>query len=133
MGWSFTTIPFSTLDGAVIHKVTGLERGNDEVFFHTSIGVFKMYHSQDCCESVSIEDVVGSVDDLQNATVVFAREDDGEVDGDEHDHYESCTWTFYNIQTDKGHVQIRWLGTSNGYYSESVYFVKVSEDGSYGY
>ena len=38
----------------------------------------------------------------------------------------SVTWTFYEIATNKGRITLRWCGTSNGYYSESVDFVKVN-------
>jgi len=86
-----------------------------------------MYHSQDCCESVYLEDVCGDINDLLNSTILKASEDtnhndDPPAEGSD----ESYTWTFYNIATFNGHVTFRWFGSSNGYYSESVDFVKTN-------
>lgn len=87
-------------------------------------------HSQDCCESVWVDDIVGDLSDLEETPILKASEDTNCDDLREEDVTsgytpESFTWTFYNFSTIKGHVTIRWYGTSNGYYSESVSLVKI--------
>ncbi len=78
---------------------------------------FVFYHEQDCCEQVQIVDIIGDLSDLENAPLVEAEEvtESGESEEDE-----SYTWTFYKFRTAKGSVTVRWYGTSNGYYSETV-------------
>lgn len=121
-----TTI--NELIGKVINKITGMDSGSGEVRFLCSDGSeYLMYHAQDCCESVSINDVEGDVSDLIGSPIVLAEEvnsDDYPAPQDEY--LESYTWTFYRIATDKGFVVLRWFGESNGYYSESVDFAKVT-------
>lgn len=82
---------------------------------------FLFYHCQDCCETVSIEDICGDVDDLVGSPLLTAEEvSSDEFAADAPEHYESYTWTFYRFATAKGSVTVRWLGESNGYYSEGV-------------
>lgn len=98
----------------------------DEMLFTTFTGEqYKLYHEQDCCENVSINEIIGDLADLINVPLLMAEEvsnSDATVLTNE----ESCTWTFYKFATVKGYVTVRWLGTSNGYYSESVQFAKVT-------
>ena len=96
--------------------------GGYEMLFETAEGErFMFAHSQDCCESVDINDIVGDLQDLVGEPLLLAEEVQGvtPVDFNEMDH-ESVTWTFYKFATRKGYVDVRWLGESNGYYSEGV-------------
>ena len=104
--------------GKVFTSVT--ETGDTMVFENTT-DRYVFFHSQDCCESVSINDVVGDLSDLEGEPLLMADEVDGESPvGFEDEYHESVTWTFYKFATRKGYVDVRWLGESNGYYSESV-------------
>lgn len=107
-------IHFSDLEGETFNKI---EEKEDEILFHTEAGqTIRMYHEQDCCESVTVEDICGDLQDLLNSPIVWADESENADDSAE----ESATWTFYRIGTNQGSVTIRWYGESNGYYSESV-------------
>ncbi len=103
--------------------ITRYEKTDDELSFYTFDGIrYRFFHSQDCCESVTIEDVIGDLDDLVGSPLTLAEET---TDGQEAlpargYEPESCTWTFYKFATVKGYVTVRWFGESNGYYSESV-------------
>ena len=120
-------VDFSSIVGQVFVDIRGLSSESAEVKFICADGtVYEMYHEQDCCEYVSIEDVCGSVQDLIGEPIVFADESRSDCTTSA----ESGTWTFYKLATRKGWVDIRWLGESNGYYSESVSFYRVTPESS---
>ena len=56
-------VEFSELKGKTLSKIENND--NDELIFHCETGEkYKLYHSQDCCENVSIEDINGDLEDL---------------------------------------------------------------------
>lgn len=116
--WNYEDV--NVLLGKVLTKVENVD--NEELIFHTSTGEsYRMYHEQDCCESVYIEDIVGELNDLVGFPITMAEE----VSESDPHASESGTWTFYKFATTSGYVTIRWYGYSNGYYSESVSFKKL--------
>lgn len=82
----------------------------------TNGAVLKMHHHQSCCEAVWIEDINGDLNDLLLTPLnVFEERTQADPKAEE-----SATWTFYTLRTIKGSIDIRWYGTSNGYYSETA-------------
>jgi hypothetical protein len=105
----------------------------ENIYFHVDNGeIYRMYHDRDCCETVEIVDICGDLKDLVGDFILMAEMVQSKEEEFQHkkpkdyDDYidESFTWTFYKFATIKGYVTIRWLGQSNGYYSETVDFVK---------
>lgn len=118
---------FRDLIGKTLVAVRGATVGSDSVEFDTADGAtFALFHIQDCCESVEVVEVHGDPADLAGAVVALAQEaSNSEIDPPQY--AESFTWTFYRLATDKGPLVLRWLGRSNGYYSERVEFRCVKE------
>jgi hypothetical protein len=105
--------------------------GEDRMVMQASDGsVYALYHSPDCCESVDIESIVGDLNDLIGEPLLMAEEvthENVNPEGVKTPEYsdESFTWTFYKFATRKGYVDVRWYGSSNGYYSENVAFAQL--------
>jgi hypothetical protein len=84
---------------------------------------YRAYHMQDCCERVEIVSIHGDISNILGQKITLAeciidrenRPKNVNVD-------DSFTITTHIIGTQQGQLVINWLGTSNGYYSESVYF-----------
>jgi len=113
--------------GELVGKIfTDVTANDDTMSFESDTNHYRFYHEQDCCESVYIHDIEGDLSDLIGTPILSAEEvmshdPFGDVDYQD----ESHTWTFYKFATINGYVTVRWLGESNGYYSESVTFSKV--------
>jgi hypothetical protein len=120
----------SVLLGQTLSKVEQVD--NNELHFTTTEGKrYRMLHHSDCCESVSIEDICGDLQDLVGSPILQSEESTNQDDPPDFkapEYRESWTWTFYRFATMKGQVVIRWYGESNGYYSESVDFEEITND-----
>jgi hypothetical protein len=120
-------VNFFELKGQIIKEITGLEKNSPEVNIVTNQTTYKLYHHQDCCESVFVENVIGDEKDILNEEIIFAEEDAGANDPDWYDeHYnDSHTWTKYVLKTESASLEFWFLGESNGYYNESVSIKKI--------
>ena len=119
---------FEDLLGKTLVSIKNLD--NEELIFTLDNGEqYKLYHEQDCCECVTIEDINGFLDDLIGAPLLMAEEvsniDENPEGVEVPEYQDSFTWTFYKLATINGYVTIRWYGESNGYYSESVDYCRI--------
>lgn len=111
---------FSQMLGKVFHTVRS---NGDELVFIGDEGSYHFMHHQDCCESVYIDDITGDLNDLVGSPLLIAEEVNGKIpDVFDESLYEATQWTFYKFATINGYVDVRWFGTSNGYYSTAVDF-----------
>jgi hypothetical protein len=102
-----------------IKELNGFEEGSNNVIivFHDGTSI-EQYHEQDCCENVYLAQVDGDPKKHIGATILDLQEKESNASDDVSDN--SGTWTFYTMKTSAGYLDWRWLGESNGYYSERV-------------
>jgi hypothetical protein len=126
--WKYCNV--SEMLGVVMSNVYKFDYdSNDAIAFEAVDGrEWRMYHPQGCCESVHIESIAGDLADLVGSPLTMSEEAESPVPADHQVDPESETWTFYRFATVRGYVNVRWYGTSNGYYSESVSFALVQEE-----
>ena len=110
-----SAIPLEQLQGMTITAVVYDEQ-NESLLVHLNTHVLEMIHHQDCCETVYLADVVGSFEDLIGYPLLEVSESIVSIPTE----YESATASYYNFKTVKASVQLRWVGESNGYYSETI-------------
>lgn len=120
-------VNISELQGLTITKMDQSGLKGSLLYIETAEGRnFRFMHYQDCCESVTLEDVDGDFEDVMYSPVLLAEEVEGNLPQDFNEsECWSYTWTFYKIRTNQGSITLRFFGESNGYYSESVNFEEV--------
>lgn len=114
------SISVESLVGITIKEIRYNDYNESIEFTTTEDRSFRMLHDQSCCENVYVESIVGDLADLVGEPLLLAEEVSSDDTPPLSDTTESYTWTFYKFATRKGYVDIRWYGSSNGYYSEGV-------------
>lgn len=122
----------TSFEKLVGHTITDVKIAFDNSVLYLELAngeKHQMFHRQDCCESVYLEDVVGAWYDIKGHEILLAEVvtyDDKnpievaateEANGYQDNRYR---WTFYKLATNRGRVTLRWYGESNGYYSVEV-------------
>jgi hypothetical protein len=117
---------FDNLIGETIIDLV-VDTANKEVQLHLLCGrSFKLYHNQDCCEEFSVEGIDGGIEGILNSPLLLAEHVSihKEVDG-----YGSETSHWYKLGMIKDTITLRFIGSSNGYYSEAVDFIEIDTEG----
>ena len=100
----------------VNERIAAVDLDGSDMLLTTATGrQIRIYHVQDCCEDVVFHDgdwrsVRGRV--VKDVTVQHEPDDDPS--------FESATWSVVTFELDEGAEVLRWHGSSNGYYSETV-------------
>jgi len=110
--------PFSDLVGHTLTSITHEKehalrfRGETLVFQSKTAKWTQNFHADENDLDIYIESIVGDFKDLLETPILVAEECTGSC--------EEGTYTFYKLATVRGWVDIRWVGESNGYYSETM-------------
>ena len=110
------SIDISDLKGMTITAVI-YNTDDESLWIHLNTHVLQMTHFQDCCETVHLADVVGNFEDLIGYPLLEVSESIVDITSA---NAESSTASYYNFKTLKSTVQLRWVGESNGCYSETI-------------
>lgn len=112
--------PFSDLLDKILISVEANLLAHEVVFTCQDNTIYKLYHGQDCCEEVRLEDVTGDINDLLNSPIKMA-----EVVSSQDDEQNFICWSFYKLATEKGYVTFRWMSDENSNYSTEVSFARL--------
>jgi len=112
-------VKFSSLKGKVLGKIkfSDLDYSGRPtlVEFETDRGfLYQMFHDQECCEEVYLEDINGDVEDILYTPILQAEESSG-GESVEDSYGNIGEWTFYRLATVKGYLVLRWFGFSETY------------------
>lgn len=108
-------------------RILSIESDTEEVRIVLADGRnVRLYHCQDCCESVEIAQIDGDLQrlvghELQAAYMTYEEKDPAGMDWC--DRLDVClAHNFLHLRSHAGDVCVRWDGWQSGYYSDSITF-----------
>jgi hypothetical protein len=116
---------FFTLKGKVLKSITFED---DKVRITTNDGTYELWHDQECCERVWLDEVnMSKTDSLFNCEVTLAEDDSTIVTqpGDDCRTHK----TYFRLETVKGGlVELHWLGQTDSVYELGVQCWRVDDE-----
>jgi hypothetical protein len=111
------------LRGRSVTSIEGLAKDSTEVVINMPTGKLRFYHEQDCCEGFWLADFEDDRNSRMRAyeydrflgVELLTNKDDP---APEDEYIECYTWTYVRLKFQSGDVTLRFIGASNGYYSE---------------
>ncbi len=124
-----TLVPFESLKGKILLEINVIPSENykqsDKIIFKCTDGTYEMYYT-DSFEEVSIDSIEGELSNLIGSEILLAEEVQRDKNEPVSPQDEYREWTFYKLATQKGHVDIRWIGEDVSFYAITISLFKVS-------
>lgn len=119
---------FDLLEGEILTHIDVNEEANQILLTTESGRTFLIHHEQDCCESVIIEDTQGDWGKLVGKVVEQVTKEETYKGDPPPEYPDSWTRTTLKFKVNDATVICRWIGESNGYYSETVDISEILEE-----
>lgn len=118
------TVMYEEVDENILGaKVLSINYADSELKITTDKGVFCMFHSEDCCENVWLEEGLDEIHGLIGKTILsFEERSYTQSEPDEDEYYSS--WHLYTVTHTGGYLDLCWRGHGKVYYSHSVRFIQ---------
>ena len=124
--YEYNPVEVDVLQGKTL---TNIDVGPESIMLTTECGrQIVIRHDQDCCESVVVEDTQGDWHQLVGKPIVeVSHDEEKDCEPKPSEYSESWTRSTLTFRVDDATVINRWIGESNGYYSESVSLHDVTD------
>lgn len=116
------------LFGRTVECVSGCYKDSDRMEIKFTDGLKVVFEPSNSMANVSIDDVNGDPQGMVGHMIKKAEVATNIQFSPKNEWDSNYKWTFYRFATFDGYVDVKWYGTSTGYYSEKVIWEVVDEN-----